>query len=201
MTQDSSFDALMKQLQAGDQSAATEIVNRFAQRLIALASSRLSRQIKPKVDPADVVQSVFGSFFIRYKNDQFVLEDWDGMWGLLTILTIRKCCRQLERYGAKGRDVNREVPQPTASGESSSSTWQAFARDPTPSEAAILDEILERLMTTLDEREQSMLSMRLQGYKIPEISAQVGRTERTVRRVLDRVKKHLQRLQAEEEDV
>jgi RNA polymerase sigma-70 factor (ECF subfamily) len=197
MSQDRSFDDLMARLKAGDPDAAAQVFQRFGQRLIALARSRLDRHIGPKVDPEDVLQSVFQSFFTRHVDGQFELEDWNGMWGLLTVITIRKCRRQYERFQTDRRDVRREIQTPFTA-----SKWgvdcQAVARDPTPSEAAILAETVEQLMLHLEERERNMLALRLQGYKIPEISERVGRTERTVRRVLDRVKRQLERMRAEE---
>ena len=197
MSPDPTFDDLMARLRAGDQDAAAQVFQRFGQRLIALARSRLDKHIGPKVDPEDVLQSVFQSFFARHVSGQFELADWNGLWGLLTVITIRKCRRQYERFQTDRRDVHREIQTPF-----SASKWgadcQAVARDPTPSEAAMLAETVEQLMRNLEERERRMLALRLQGYKIPEISESVGRTERTVRRVLDRVKRHLERMRAED---
>ena len=197
MSQDSSFDELMAQLRAGDQNAATQVFHRYANRLLGLARSRLGKTMGIKVDPEDVTQSVFRSFFTRHADGQFELEGWDSLWGLLTIITIRKCNRQFEHFLARRRDVNREVSTPPTSSETDTD-WEAIARDPTPSEAAILTETVEQLMRSLPVREQHMLALRLQGHKVPEISSKVGRTERTVRRVLERIKRHLEQLRAQD---
>ena len=76
---------------------------------------------------------------------------------------------------------------------------QLLARDPTPDEAALLTETVQGLMADLDERERAMLSLSLQGYTVQEISPQVGRSERTVQRLLEQVRRQLQRLQTTEE--
>jgi len=55
-------------------------------------------------------------------------------------------------------------------------------------------EIVEALMQGLDESERPILMLNLQGYSVAEISAQVGRTERTVQRVLRRIRQRLERL-------
>ena len=65
-----SFDDVITRLRDGDSEAATEIFHRFAARLIALARTRLDSRVRQKVDPEDVVQSVFRSFFIR--QDHFL---------------------------------------------------------------------------------------------------------------------------------
>jgi RNA polymerase sigma-70 factor (ECF subfamily) len=198
MADDPSFDDLMARLRTGDDEAAARVFRRFAGRLIALARGRLGSRVRQKVDPEDVAQSVFRSFFARQANGQFALEDWDGLWGLLTLLTLRKCHRQYERFTAGCRDMRREVSAPSPA-DGSGVVWEAIAREPTPADAAVLTELVDALMRPLEERERQILELRLQGYAVPEIGATVGRTERTVHRVLERVRKRLERMDAEDE--
>src|SRR5262245_58097585 len=61
--QDESSVHLVSRWRAGDQQAAAELFRRYASRLIALAQSRLSASMASRVDPEDVVQSVYRSFF------------------------------------------------------------------------------------------------------------------------------------------
>jgi RNA polymerase sigma-70 factor (ECF subfamily) len=191
MTTDPAFDDLMARLRAGDQDAATHIFNRFARQLINLTRSRLDTLLRPKMDPEDVLQSVYRSFFDRHARGQYDLENWDSLWGILTLITIRKCGHRLEYYRAARRDIQREAALPP---EASGIGWEAVARDPTPSEAAQLTETIEQLMAGLTSRQRDMVALRLQGYTAPEISARVKRTERTVQRVLQRVKTKLERI-------
>ncbi len=76
--------------------------------------------------------------------------------------------------------------------DESVSSLKAIARDPQPSEAAALTETLERVMRQLDEREQQMLTLRLQGHSTAEIAPLVQRTVRTVRLVLERIRNLLE---------
>ncbi len=75
--------------------------------------------------------------------------------------------------------------------------FEASDREPTPAEAALLAETLEQLMRELTPREQEILALRLQGYDSADISARVGRTERTVQRLLQRVRQRLEQMQEE----
>ena len=53
-------------------------------------------------------------------------------------------------------------------------------------------------MRGLNERERAMLGLGLQGYTVQEISSEVGRSERTVQRLLKRVRRELERMQADD---
>src|SRR5262249_8127564 len=72
-----------------------------------------------------------------------------------------------------------------------------LSREPTPSEAAVLTETVERLMRDLRPREREILVLHLQGHDVAETAARVGRAQRTARRALERGRAKLCRLQAE----
>jgi len=183
-----SFADLMGRLQQGDQRAATDVFNRFANRLIGLARSRLNSNIQQKEDPEDVLQSVFRSFFIRNAGQEFTLQNWDDLWAVLVVITVRKCGGRLDYYQAGRRDVKREKQNPDWTTD-----VQAIARDPTASEIIMLGELVEEIMRGLEGRERQIVCLRLQGHSVPEIKGQIGCSERTVFRVLERVKKRLER--------
>ena len=96
------FSRLMAGLRTGEDAAAREVFERFAGRLIAMARGRFNRLLARKVDPEDVVQSAFKSFFLRYRAGQFELGSWKEVWGLLTVITLRKCVNRLEYFRAGG---------------------------------------------------------------------------------------------------
>jgi RNA polymerase sigma-70 factor (ECF subfamily) len=198
-TPDDSFDDLMSRLRHGDNAAAAQVFNQFANRLIELVRKRLDPQIRRKVDPEDVLQSVFRSFFRRQAAGQMNdLETWDNLWGMLLVMTLRKCGHRVEYFRAACRDVQREVSGPALT-DSFALGGVVSASDPTPAEEAILHDLVHHLMERLEGRHRQILALSLQGYSFPEISAQVGCTERTVYRVLDRVKAWLKQMQREEE--
>lgn len=189
MAAEPSFDVLMTQLQAGDAGAAEEIFHRFAGQLIALARRRLHAGVRPKVDAEDVVQSVFKSFFLRQADGRVEPANWESLWGLLVVITLRKCGRTVQYFSGLGRDVRREVASPGP--DDSYAAFEAISREPTPEEAAALTETVEQVLRPLAERERQVLELRLQGYTVPEISTAVGRTEFTVEGILKKVRKHL----------
>jgi RNA polymerase sigma-70 factor (ECF subfamily) len=183
---DDSFSRVLEGLRCGEESAATKVFERFAQRLIALARQRLDRRVRQRIDAEDVLQSVFRSFFQRHAAGQFELQGWDSLWSLLVVLTVRKCGRKRRQEHAARRDVARDAPADDVD------SWQAIDREPTPEEAAQLSELVEHLMRGASHREQRILMLRLQGHSISEISEQIARTERTVLRVLQQFRKRLE---------
>lgn len=178
-----SFDNLMGRLHARDQRAAAEVFGRYAGRLIALARTRLDARLRSKVDPEDVLQSVFRSFFRRQAAGQFELEDWDDLWSLLVRITLRKSGRTAAAFHAERRDIRKELSRIEAP-DDSCCPYEALARDPGPDEVVAVTDMVENLMRRFGERQRHILVLRLQGYTIPEISQEAERTERTVHRVL-----------------
>lgn len=198
MSDDRIFAEVMARLRAGDNAAAAEVFRRFANRLIGLARTHLDARVRQKVDPEDVMQSALKSFFVRHQGGQFDLAGWDNLWSMLVVITLRKCGHQVEHYRAACRDVQREQTPAPRSADDSAPSWEAVAAEPTPSQAALLAEAVEQVMQSLgDDRERRILELSLQGYKPVEISTEVGRSERTVQRVLDRVRRRLQRMRDE----
>ena len=176
---------------------AAEAFNRFAGRLIALARTKLDSRARQKLDPEDIVQSVYRSFVRRQAAGEFSLVSWDSLWGLLTRITVWKCHDKVKHFRAQSRDVRREV---AASQLSLGPENQGlFDRNPTPAESAMLTEAVEQLMRRLDDPGRQMLTLALQGYSAQEIGLQVGRGERTVQRLLARVRKWLGKKSVAEE--
>lgn len=170
-----------------------ELFSRFAQRLIGLARLNLDARLRNKVDPEDVVQSVYKSFLLRYSELPLEEDENGGLWALLTLITLRKCADRARYFGAERRNISREA---LAAASDTPEPWrEAIGREPTPEQAALLTETLEQLLVDLDTSERRMLELSLQGFSTQEISEQLGRAERSVRRFRERVRKQLERMQ------
>jgi RNA polymerase sigma-70 factor (ECF subfamily) len=188
MTDQDSFTDLMARLRAGDDGAAAAIFQRFCRRLLALARVRLEGILGHREDAEDVLQSVFRSFFRRHRDGQFELRRWGSLWALLAVITVRKCRNRIAYHHADRRDVNREVR--LADGPAFA-TEQLLARDPTPAEAAALAETVDQVFGNLEARDRAILTLHLQGRPVEAISAEIGRSCRTVQRTLELIRKDL----------
>jgi RNA polymerase sigma-70 factor, ECF subfamily len=165
---------------------------RYTHRLVGLARKHLDGRLAVKVDPEDVVQSAYKSFFLRQRDGDFEIGSWDGLWGLLTVITLRKCADRAAYFRAEKRQLSREAASPT---DSSPAAWQlAVDRDPSPEEAVALSEAVAELFRTMDDPdERAILELTLQGFTATEVSEKMGRAERSVRRMRERIRKRLER--------
>jgi RNA polymerase sigma-70 factor (ECF subfamily) len=190
-----SFADFLARLHSRDDAAAQELFRRFAHQLIALALRHLDTGLRRKVDPEDVVQSAYKSFFVRYGEGNLDLVNWNSLWGLLALITVRKCAERAAYHRAERRDASREVSAPL--GDEAALWLEPLGREPTPLEAAVLNETVEQLFAGLDEDERPILELSLQGYTTREISERLGRAERTVRLLREGIRHRLERMQHE----
>lgn len=169
------------------------LFERFTRRLIGLARTQVGELLRHRVDPEDIVQSAYKSFFLRYGEGALATEGWDGLWGLLTTITLRKCADRVRYYTAECRDIGREMRAPANS--DAGEPWRdAVGREPTPEQAVVLAETVGAVLRGLDTDERAIVELSLQGYSVTEISEQLGRAERSVRRLRERVRLQLESL-------
>lgn len=163
----------------GYESAAVE---EFADRLLRLARSRLPMRIQQRVDPEDIVQSVFKSFFVRHEAQKFTFREASDVWRLLAAITWHKVQRTIRFNQQLERDVQKEVNE----------TAPSHARpcdDPTASSLVVMMELTDQIMDRLPQKHQEILRLRMEEYSIDEISEAIGVSSRTVDRALALVRK------------
>lgn len=176
---------LVERCREGSESAAAELFNRYVSRLLGVARRRLGERMNSRVDPEDVVQSVFRTFFSRLKNDQFEIVDDDDLSKLLVRITLHKTLRQITYHRAARRDPNQEVPQ----GEvSQNDILQIMTKEPTPETVVTFMDQLDHFLARLSPEEQQILTLRLQGTSTEDIAKQLNTYDRKIRRVLERVR-------------
>lgn len=198
MTETGSFASLQWRLRSGEDIAAREVFDRYACRLVALARRQFDRRLATRVDPEDVVQSAFKSFFVRHRKGVLQFGDWEEIWNYLALVTLRKCVDRVDYFRAQRRDVRREV----STSEGSTPPWQlALDREPRPEEAAALSEAIERLWQAVDVDDRAILELSLQGYTAVEIARELGRALRSVQRVREQIRKRIERQALEEVEV
>ena len=177
---------LVSDYQAGSESAARDLFDKYCERLMKLAKRRIGQRMASRFDPEDVIQSAFRTFFTRVKNDEFTFEAEDDLFKLLVRLTVRKTLRRIEHHSAAKRNPNLEAAQRTDDVEPFS---LVASHTVTPDmEVALIDEFQD-FIGNLPELDRKVIELKIQGYSTVEIAEQVGSYERKVRRVLERIEK------------
>ena len=178
---------LFASLVDGEPNAADDIFHRYLQRLTRLARTRLAPQLNARTAPEDIVMSAYRSFFVGAAAGRFRNDKAGDLWALLATIAMRKLYRTIAHHSAEKRAIDREQPIPESQNEGH---WFR-SNQPTPDEAVALSDELEWLLASQTPDHRRMLELRLQGFSMEEIAAEVGAAERTVRRVLQHVREQL----------
>jgi RNA polymerase sigma factor (sigma-70 family) len=183
-----SDSSLLRRFQEGQSDASTELYLRYAQRLMAVAASQTSNDLAQRLDPEDIVQSVFRTFFRRAKLGQYSVPEGEELWKLLLVIALNKA----RSIGAFHRAEKRNVKR-TAGGETYD---RALESEPGQDEAAfsLLRMVVDDLLASLPEAHRRMIEMRIEGHEVNEIAEAVQRSKRSVERELQDFRSRLRML-------
>ena len=166
--------SLMAEFSNGHREAAEELFHRYSARLQSIARSRLSRYLSSRVDPEDIVQSAFKSFFRRAAAGGYMAPLSNDLFNLLIVITMRKVNAHVDHNRAAMRDVRRE------------SGNQSLAENIIDESESLRDLLLtiEDVCRELTATQREIVNLRLEGYTVAEIAAKATRSKRTVEREL-----------------
>jgi RNA polymerase sigma factor (sigma-70 family) len=180
--------SLLRRIQQGQDDASTALYLRYAQRLMAVAAAQTSPALSQRVDPEDIVQSVFRTFFRRVTLGQYAVPEGDELWKLLLVIALNKVRATGSFHRAAKRDVKR-----TSAGEAFEVAVESQAgRDETA--LNVLRMVVEDLLRDLPEAHRRIIELRIEGHEVNEIATAVQRSKRSVERELQDFRKRLQAL-------
>jgi RNA polymerase sigma-70 factor (ECF subfamily) len=170
--------SLLRRFRSGQSDASTQLYLRYAKRLQALAASRSSPELARRVEPEEIVQSVFRTFFRRAARGEYDIPDGEELWKLLLVIALNK----VRAAGAFHRAAKRDMRQ-TAGGAAFD---RAVEAEPGRDEAAlaVLRMVVDELLEAMPAPHRQMVEMRIEGYEVAEIAERAGRSKRSVERVL-----------------
>ena len=195
---DAEFQRLITGLRNGDPQTAQAFYEHYGPMLERLADKHLASAVRRRVGADDVVQSACRTFFRRAKSGQFQLEDSEGLWRLLSVITLAKVREQARFQLRKKRGLAQEQHL-----ESHASTdghaMEIAGVGISPDDAVAFEEQFELLVGALDEEERQLVDLKLQQFTNAEAAERMGCSERTVRRLMKRIQAQLARqLEAEQ---
>lgn len=174
------------QLRAGDQAAADPLWQRYFERLVALARTRLLRAPRRAADEEDVALSAFHSFCRAAEHGRFPkLDDRDDLWRLLAAFTRRKAAHLLRDGGRLKRGGGTGTPCAGAIADESIDLDLIAGGEPGPELLAEMAEECRRLLGRLgDETLRAVAVWKMEGYTNDEIAVKLDCVPRTVERKL-----------------
>jgi RNA polymerase sigma factor (sigma-70 family) len=190
MADEQKFADFVRQIRAGDEQAATELVRRYEPLIrrevrLHLEDRRLGRIF----DSLDVCQSVLASFFVRTAAGQYDLEEPAQLIKLLVTMARNKLASEARRQNRRRRDQRRVAANPDEAME------RVAAAGPGPATLVAGKELLERFREALSDDERKIAELRAEGLAWDEIAAQLGGTAQARRmqlaRAADRVARDL----------
>jgi RNA polymerase sigma-70 factor (ECF subfamily) len=177
--------SLLRRFRHGQTDASTALYLRYAGRLRAIAAARSSPALRRRVEPDDIVQSVFRTFFRRVNLGQYAVPNGEEIWKLLLVIALNKVRSSGEYHRAAKRDLRR-----TTGGASFERTVESEATQD-ESSLNLLRMVVEELLQNLPEAHRRMIELRIEGHEVADIATAVQRSKRTVERVLQDFRQQL----------
>ncbi len=181
----------LSRLAEGEDQVVAEFWTAYGGRLQGLAAQHLKAGLKRRVDPEDIVQSACRTFLRRLHTGDFELEGAENLWRLLCVITLAKARSQARFHQRGKRSIDQERPLGGGIEESRAPGYEAVERGPTPEEAAAFADQLDNVLARLDDEARQVLNLKLEDCTNDEIAQKMQCSERTVRRILNRVRHHL----------
>ena len=180
-------------VKGGDPDAAQQLWERYWGRLLALVRQKLPAHTRRTFDEEDIALSAFRCFFTAVEQGRYPqLSDPDGLWNLLVVIAARKARNYLRRQAQQKRGggaVRGESAFLSPEDLSTGGIEQVVGAEPTPAFAAQVAEECQCLLELLeDDNLRTIAVLKMEGYTVEEIAAQLKCARRTVERRLQMIR-------------
>jgi RNA polymerase sigma-70 factor (ECF subfamily) len=178
---------LLERFQKGDREAAGQLYARYAGRLRSLTRRKSSAALACRLDPDDIVQSVFRNFFHAAREGGYDVPPGEDLWKLLLVIALNKIRARGTFHRAAKRDVRRTrriegqdpytLAKENPRGGSAAATFLKMAAD--------------EALASLPPLQRRIVDLRVEGYQVHEIAKLTGRSLRTIERTLQHCRQQL----------
>jgi RNA polymerase sigma factor (sigma-70 family) len=171
-----SLDALVEQLNRGDDAAAEQVFRTYEPYLRKVVRRLLPAHLRPKFDSVDVVQSVWADVFAAFRAGGLRFGSVAQLRAFLVRATRN---RFIDRVRQHQTAASHERP-----GGADDLDGLPGRPHPRPSEVLAADELWDQLVRLCPHEHRELLQMSRHGATAAEIAARVGLHEGSVRRIL-----------------
>lgn len=166
--------SLLVELHRGADDAATQLYLRYADRLRQLATKQTADDLRSRIDPEDIVQSVFRTFFRRAAEGHYQVPEGEELWKLFLVIALNK----IRRKGAWHHAAKRDSRATTGA----DALQEAGTQD--ESSLIMLNMVIDETLAAMPVTTRDIIKLRIAGHEVSEIAGQLGRSKRSVERVL-----------------
>lgn len=189
MSDEETFQSLIRRARKGEADAAAELVRTYESDLRILARVKLNDpRLRRVCDSMDICQSVLGNFFVRVSAGQFDLESPDQLLKLLSTMIRNKVTDVARRQTAERRNQGRILATPV-------DEFDLHGANDTPSQIVSAREMAEAAQQKFAPDERTIVQRRADGQNWDDIARELGGTPEALRkkmtRAMDRVAKEL----------
>jgi RNA polymerase sigma-70 factor, ECF subfamily len=166
--------SLLVELHRGADDAATQLYLRYADRLRQLATRQTADDLRSRIDPEDIVQSVFRTFFRRAAEGHYQVPEGEELWKLFLVIALNKIRRTGAWHHAAKRDTR------------ATAGTDALHESGTEDESSLtmLNMVIDETLAAMPSTTRDIIKLRIAGHEVSEIASQLGRSKRSVERVL-----------------
>ena len=187
MHADYDLGAFLVRIQAGDEQAARELLQRYEPEVRLVVRRQLPRLLRSRFDSLDFLQSVWGDFFQKVRTGPAEFTDSRHLVAFLARAAKNKVIDQYRRAGSLKHNMHREEPIWGDSGR----PREIEASGDTPSEVVQAREALDRLASLVPDDRRAIVALKAEGLSSKEIGDRLGISERTVQRVLEELRRRV----------
>jgi RNA polymerase sigma factor (sigma-70 family) len=189
MAEEWSVAQLVARIEAGDQEAAAELVERYGRHVERIVRLGLTdARLRQRVDSLDICQSIFRDFFLAVALGDCRIDSPKRLLQILGKIAENRVVDQARRHKAAKRDIRKTEPADTCK-------LGGIASTDTPSQIVGRREILKMIDERLRQNDRWLVEQRIAGRAWDDIGKEIGKSPDAVRkyydRVIERVRKEL----------
>jgi DNA-directed RNA polymerase specialized sigma24 family protein len=181
MSQTTAFQELIRRVEQREEAACTELVAQFQDELLRkIRIPLISLGLQRVLDPMDICQAVFASFFSRVVGHGYDLQEPRQLANLLATMAKNKVTDEARRY----HTIRRNQARLATDAEDCLNRIPADVS--TPSSIAVKQETLQLIYGKLREDERTLMEQRALGREWADLAAEYGSSPDGLRKKLDR---------------
>jgi RNA polymerase sigma factor (sigma-70 family) len=183
---------LIERVKAGDENAIRDLIQQFEGDVRTIVRVRLPQSLRSQFDSMDFVQAVWQSVLTRDGQDLGRFTNARHFRGFLEGVARNKVFEEHRRLTRTRKySLQREEPLYVRRGDREMPR-EVAGSDPTPSQDAQARDRFDQLVEGRSPQETEVVELRRRGLTYEEIAAQTGLSERSVRRIIEAIRRRME---------